>query len=67
MTPEMQQLFSGSNRVILIMWLLMGIPMGSKTLLGSVLVLSFFILIMKTNSHLAFIASILIPLVFIWF
>lgn len=67
MTPEMQQLFSGSNRVILLMWVIMGLAMGSKTLLGSVLVLSFFILVMKTNSHLAFIASILIPLVFIWF
>lgn len=67
MTPEMQQLFTGSNRTILLMWTILGVAIGSKTLLGSVLVLSFFVLIVKTNSHLAFIASILIPMVFIWF
>lgn len=64
MTPQMKDLFSGSNRTILLMWTILGIAIGSKTLLGSVIVLAFFILVLRTNSHLAFIASIVIPVIF---
>ena len=64
MTPQMKDLFSGSNRVIFLMWLILGTAIGSKTLLGSVLVLAFFILILRTNSTLAFVAAIVLPIVF---
>jgi hypothetical protein len=65
MTPQMKELFSGANRAIFIMWLILGIVIGSKILLGSVLVLAFFILVLRTNSHLAFIAAIILPVVFV--
>lgn len=64
MTKEMKELFTGSNRTIFFMWLILGIAISSKLLLGSVLVLAFFILILRTGSHLAFVAAIVLPLIF---
>lgn len=64
MTPQMKELFSGSNRVIFLMWLILGLVISSKILLGSALVLAFFILVLRTNSQLAFIAAIVLPVVF---
>jgi hypothetical protein len=64
MTPQMKELFTGSNRTIFLMWLILGVAIGSKILLGSVLVLALFILVFRTNSHLAFIAAIVLPVVF---
>jgi hypothetical protein len=46
------------------MWLILGLVISSKILLGSALVLAFFILVLRTNSQLAFIAAIVLPVVF---
>jgi len=63
MTEQMKTLFTGSNRTIFLMWLILGIAISSDLLLSSVIVLSFFILVLRTNSQPAFLAAIVIPII----
>jgi len=59
MTEQMKELFSRANGVCFIGWIIMGLYLGSRSLIVSSILLAFFILVMQSTTTLSCVLAIL--------